>query len=363
MTTIGQTIKTLRRERGITQEQLAEYLGLTPSAISQWETDRVLPDVSQIPVLSNVFGVSADVLLGIDVDHREEAIDAIAEASRKLYYAGKYGECADYLRGQLAVYPTSHKLMAELADALLLSGGGTDEIVKLCRHVLAASTDTDVRDRAVSTLCYAYRNDRNVGEIRDLSPQMSRAYCSREELLMNCAGLFPEDEKKKIIHDNMNFCLIRVVDGMIRFAGMKHDGGEDYIFTDSERMELLRSAIAVMNSVYVDGDYFFDAQFVEQAYFDLAEIQLARGEYDGALDSLEAAASCAVQFDTYDNDAPHTSPAFRGCVDGGWIMDENGNRSRQLLDDLDGAVFDAIRGDDRFARIKTKLASYAKMPE
>ena len=363
MTTIGQTIKTLRRERGITQEQLAEYLGLTPSAISQWETDRVLPDVSQIPVLSNVFGVSADVLLGIDVDHREETIDAIAEEARKLYYAGKYGECADYLRGQLAVYPTSHKLAAELADAPLLAGGATDEIVKLCRSVLASSTDTDARDRAVSTLCYAYRNDRNVGEIRALAPQMSRAYCSREELLMNCAGLFPEDEKKKIIHDNMNFCLIRVVDGMIRFAGMKHDGGEDYIFTDSERMELLRSAIAVTDSVYVDGDCFFDAQLVENAYLDLAEIQLAHGEYDGALDSLEAAASCAIQFDTYDPDAPHTSPAFRGCVDGGWIMDENGNRSRQLLDDLDGAEFAAIRDDDRFARIRAKLSSTAKLPE
>ena len=48
---IGSTIKRLRREKDITQEQLAEYLGITSRAISQWECDRTAPDISQIPAL------------------------------------------------------------------------------------------------------------------------------------------------------------------------------------------------------------------------------------------------------------------------------------------------------------------------
>ena len=63
--TIGQTIKTLRREQDITQEQLAEYLCVSPQAVSQWETDRTAPDISQLPALANVFGVTTDRLLGV----------------------------------------------------------------------------------------------------------------------------------------------------------------------------------------------------------------------------------------------------------------------------------------------------------
>ena len=57
---IGTTIKRLRRERDITQEQLAEYLGISTGAVSQWECDRTAPDITQLPLLANVFDVSAD---------------------------------------------------------------------------------------------------------------------------------------------------------------------------------------------------------------------------------------------------------------------------------------------------------------
>jgi transcriptional regulator with XRE-family HTH domain len=74
---IGTTIKKLRRERDITQEQLAEYIGITSRAISQWECDRTAPDISQLPALANIFEVSADQLLGIDVDNKEKRIQSL----------------------------------------------------------------------------------------------------------------------------------------------------------------------------------------------------------------------------------------------------------------------------------------------
>ena len=64
---IGTTIKKLRRDRNITQEQLAELLGVSTNAVSQWECDKTAPDISHLPVLANIFEVSADVLLEIDI--------------------------------------------------------------------------------------------------------------------------------------------------------------------------------------------------------------------------------------------------------------------------------------------------------
>ena len=79
---IGSTIKRLRREKGITQERLAEYLGITSRAVSQWECDRTAPDISLLPALCHVFGVSSDVLLEIDMEKsREEIENYLTEAN------------------------------------------------------------------------------------------------------------------------------------------------------------------------------------------------------------------------------------------------------------------------------------------
>ena len=74
---IGSIIKGLRREKNITQEQLAEYLGITSRAISQWECDRTAPDISQIPALCHIFDVSADALLGIDIEKKNDIAGTI----------------------------------------------------------------------------------------------------------------------------------------------------------------------------------------------------------------------------------------------------------------------------------------------
>ena len=62
----GQVIKKLRRNADMTQEQLAEMLSISPQAVSRWETDTAMPDISLLRPLSNIFGVTSDVLLEID---------------------------------------------------------------------------------------------------------------------------------------------------------------------------------------------------------------------------------------------------------------------------------------------------------
>ena len=61
--TMGQIIKGLRMQKGITQEELAEIMYVTPQAISKWERDVGYPDIVQIVPLADAFGVSTDILL------------------------------------------------------------------------------------------------------------------------------------------------------------------------------------------------------------------------------------------------------------------------------------------------------------
>ena len=61
---LGKKIYELRRERGVTQEELASELGVTAAAVSKWEKGNTLPDVLMVCALADHFGVTTDELLG-----------------------------------------------------------------------------------------------------------------------------------------------------------------------------------------------------------------------------------------------------------------------------------------------------------
>ena len=61
--TIGKHIAFLRKEKGLTQEELAQHMGISPQAVSKWENDQTCPDISALPKLARLFGVTVDELL------------------------------------------------------------------------------------------------------------------------------------------------------------------------------------------------------------------------------------------------------------------------------------------------------------
>ena len=92
--TMGQIIRRLRKERNFTQEELAQQLNITYQAVSRWENGTGMPDISQIVPLANVFGVTTDVLFGI------EGTNATDEAYRIVHEANamkQYGKMESYL--------------------------------------------------------------------------------------------------------------------------------------------------------------------------------------------------------------------------------------------------------------------------
>ncbi len=62
--TIGNTIAALRKEKGMTQETLANALGVTNQAVSKWESEQSCPDIALLPGIADLFGVSLDHLFG-----------------------------------------------------------------------------------------------------------------------------------------------------------------------------------------------------------------------------------------------------------------------------------------------------------
>lgn len=65
--TLGQKLRKIRSKFGLSQEQLAEVINVSRQAITKWENDGGLPDVSNLQEISEVFGVTVDYLLNDDI--------------------------------------------------------------------------------------------------------------------------------------------------------------------------------------------------------------------------------------------------------------------------------------------------------
>lgn len=76
--TLGKRIAEHRKRLGLTQDALAEKLGITAQAVSKWENDLSCPDITMLPKLAEIFGISADELLGMEQKtavHTAEIVD------------------------------------------------------------------------------------------------------------------------------------------------------------------------------------------------------------------------------------------------------------------------------------------------
>ncbi len=115
-------IRSLRMERGWTQEELGERVGVSAQAVSKWETGQSLPDISQVPLLAKAFGVTTDLLFGLGEESEpdfpqfdprctdpEEAWQQWREMGRKLEEGPENDALASlYLyQGYLLCYPDS----------------------------------------------------------------------------------------------------------------------------------------------------------------------------------------------------------------------------------------------------------------
>ena len=72
--TLGKRIIENRKRLGLTQDRLAEQLGVTAQAVSKWENDQSCPDITMLPKLAEIFGISTDELLGIKKVHEAEVV-------------------------------------------------------------------------------------------------------------------------------------------------------------------------------------------------------------------------------------------------------------------------------------------------
>ena len=176
-----------RKDKGVTQEQLADFLGVTKASVSKWETKQSLPDISLLPIIASYFVVSIDELLGYEPKLSVEEIEKIYGDLSKEYatqpfeevmskseaLVKQYFNCYPFLL-QIAVLWLNHYMMA---DSKQRQGEILQKASELCEIVLDKEKDQGKCNEALAVYAYIFfllgSYDKVIELLKDFTDPMS----------------------------------------------------------------------------------------------------------------------------------------------------------------------------------------------
>ncbi len=115
--TIGERIKALRKKNNLTQENLADYLGVSCQAVSKWECNISIPDVTLIVPLTKLFNISADELLGIKESDEDRLKNKYDTAYQQFRNSQNYSSSYWWAKEAVWEFPDNYGYMEWLAYA------------------------------------------------------------------------------------------------------------------------------------------------------------------------------------------------------------------------------------------------------
>jgi len=214
MTSFGKRLKTLRRACDMTQENLAEAIGVSIQSISKWEGDYNMPDVSMIVPLAKILNVTTDCLLGMDVDEEEEKIKLLdktyeimlLDPSDESYTAQKMRH-RELLKKFVEKYPLDFSMQFRYAEysadvfddikrGLIYLDGDTynelfADVERTLKRIINQDKDTERLIKARRTLCDLYAWTNRFDDAENAALELPAMHGIRDFTLMHiatCAG-------------------------------------------------------------------------------------------------------------------------------------------------------------------------------
>lgn len=182
MVSLSERLKTLRKAKDMTQEQLAEYMGISPQAVSRWETGATSPDISALPQIADLFSISIDELLGYDEAERQKEISKVIADAEEQINKNITEKPITELRKALNKYPNNDKLLTCLMYALYAASEDEElcrkydpEIISIYNRIQRYSTDNYCRNETLRLLFRHYCDTDRTAEAKRLAENMASA--------------------------------------------------------------------------------------------------------------------------------------------------------------------------------------------
>ena len=363
--TIGERIRDLRKKHDLTQEKLADYLGVSYQAVSKWECNLTSPDLGLIGPLTKLLGVTSDELLGLTEKENDE---------RKAYFDAAYQESMsrptdenDYILAKQAVaeYPRELCYLYWLAHMEFFDAyeNGLDKQDKTyfekqleqslthARMVYESTEDEKLRGSALHNIVLTLRYLERYDEACKYAEQGSTINTNvTYENLMELA--MPEGDEKRAFKQKRRLSLY---EDFLRNLNMVWSYGNIY---SPESSFALDAAESIVQALFPDGNLLWSHCVVSDINATRAMSAAINGNREKSLDYLSKAANHAKAYDALFDGEKHsyTSPLFSLCTIEYAPLDPHfTNQKHEVLEKMNKPVFDFLRDDTDFQAITDSI--------
>ena len=332
---LGQKIRELRRRDGRTQEALAEAIGVTSQAVSRWEANGGYPDMEMVPAIANYFGVTIDELFGYE-NNRDKKIDALVKQIKEMNSRNNgvdinIDECLALARQAMIEFPANERIMLSLAEVLynagyvrygeyhLIDAEGYDvydierhreyaewkEAIVIYEKLLKTLEVGEMRHNALRNLTQLYLN---MGEHERALAAIESAptiYGSYECLRRNA---FDGKRRAEACGEAL-LKLICASSESIIGTMLSYDQN----MTPYEKVQSIRSAIALFDHVCTDGNYGIYNSYIARMYTLLSLYLWLDDKHDEAFEALDKSLLHFKAFEALcaKDEAAYTAPLLK----------------------------------------------------
>ena len=176
---LSENLKKYRVMKNLTQEDVAEYLCITPQSVSKWERGESYPDITFLPALANIFETSIDLLIGMDAIRAEETRYNIHKKAVEYQRSKDFDMAEKTYSDALLIYPNNSGMILGLASTLALKGN-VEEAIELTERGLALSGNEKQKATMRATLCFLYLKAGREDKANQLASELPHMRESRE---------------------------------------------------------------------------------------------------------------------------------------------------------------------------------------
>lgn len=342
---IKENLKRLRRERGNTQDDLANHLGISVQAVSKWERGDGYPDITLLPYIASYYEVTVDDILGCDNLRKQEDLEEFKKKAQILINQGRRKERLELCREMQKKYPNEevvlHNLIHDLFSVDCIKN--SEEIICIANKLLESGS-LEVRYGAIQMLSFTYSrmgNDEKAVEYAKMVP------CNKDLLSSVLKG--------KDLVEHCRWYFWNICDNMFRLSHNMMQCPESE-YTAEERHDIRETLYKFYHMIFSDGDFGWWENRLGRLCRDMAISSAEMGKTDQAFDELNRMCDHMEKYQQFTN-IEHTSPLVRGLK---YDSSQSGSSTERsiacdLLCSLDNISRFKCLHDERLQTIKNRL--------
>lgn len=303
----GENLKKLRKEKELTQETLADYLGVSFQAVSKWERGETYPDITMLPAISSFFGVSIDDLIGVDKVQNEQKINEYLEKYDTMRLKDtsavfeEFQKAVKEFPGEFRILIRYMELLTEEKDSVLKPDyeKTSEELMSIYKNIQNHCTDDGIRIWAKRLIIMHLMRKYDCICNEEGKYRTHKEYFMQAESIINtlpamadskeymALWLYENSDKKAI--EEMLYLLQNTIIGYCYY---------DNNFTPEYKIEIISHMNALFRMIFSDGNYGKNTLHLLYNYAHLGHLYFETGNRKKALEYLRIAAEFAVKCDT-----------------------------------------------------------------